>query len=92
MSKPSKKEMRLNFTLTPELSERLEKYCLRVAVEKGKVSWGIKGVIGRRAIDTWLTLYENSLIDFDDPYSGLPIQIEFEDKTQYKKKDKCVRV
>ena len=66
--KNAKEEMRINLILTPEISERLEKYCLKIANKKGKIPWGIKTAIARRAIDTWLTIYEDDVdIDFDNP-------------------------
>ena len=40
--------------LTPELTKKLNSYCLKVANKLGKMPHGIKTTIGRKAIEEWL--------------------------------------
>jgi hypothetical protein len=56
MPKKKKEERgeRLNLLLTPELTKKLNSYCLKVANKLGKMPHGIKTTIGRKAIEEWL--------------------------------------
>lgn len=45
---------RLNLTLTPEETKKLNDYCLAVANKQGRMPHAIKTKIARMAIDEWL--------------------------------------
>jgi hypothetical protein len=53
-SEKTEKGERLNLTLTPETSKKLNAYCLAVANKLGKIPHGIKTKIGEMAISEWL--------------------------------------
>lgn len=55
MAKNNKTEPeRLNQTISPELTEDLNAYCLKVGNAKKKMPRGLKSIIVRKAIKEWL--------------------------------------
>jgi len=52
---------RLNMTLPKDLDERLNHYVLEVAKKQGKIPYGIRTEIVRRALTEWLQNHENDL-------------------------------
>lgn len=68
-SMPRKKKLsseRLNLTLSPDESKKLNDYCLAVANRQGKMPYFIKTKIGRLALDEWLENHSKDFaIDFD---------------------------
>jgi hypothetical protein len=60
-----KKEIRperLNLTLTPQQTEKFNKYIIKVGERQGRIPAAIKTKILRKALDEWLEHYGN---DFD---------------------------
>lgn len=51
-------EVRINLILTPEISKRLNNYCLKVANKMGKLPQGLLTAIGRSAVSEWLDAHE----------------------------------
>lgn len=61
------KSIRLNLTLPPDVSKRLQDYMLKVANEKGKIPFGLIQSIGRRAFKEFLDNHENDpTLNFDE--------------------------
>jgi len=60
-SNNNNKTVWFNFSLTPELVKRVNKYILAVANKKGKIVRGIKTKIGRTALTKWLDENEKNL-------------------------------
>jgi len=56
------KPERLNLTLTPEQSEKFNKYIINVGKKQGRIPSGIKTKILRASLDEWFKNHEN---DFD---------------------------
>lgn len=52
---------RLNLTLPEDLDERLNHYVLEVAKKQGKIPYGIRTEIVRRALEEWLQNHEHDL-------------------------------
>lgn len=59
--KNQEKGERLNLALTPQITKRLNEYCLAIANQKGKMPHGIKANIARRAIQEWLDRHGKDL-------------------------------
>ena len=64
MSKTRDKESWLTIRLTPELSERINKYILAVANKKGSIPYALRTKIALEALNEWLNKYENDLDHF----------------------------
>lgn len=58
---------RLNLSLTPEQTKRLNDYCLAVANRRGKMPHAIKTKVGRMAMDEWLKKHDKDYaINFEE--------------------------
>jgi hypothetical protein len=54
-------EARLNIWLTPELSQRVEAYCIRRAQREGRIQFGLKHKLARAALEEWLDKHEDDV-------------------------------
>ena len=52
---------RINLHLPESTTEKLNAYCMKVAKQEGKMPFGIKTAIGRRAIDEWLNVHSDDI-------------------------------
>lgn len=50
---------RINLHLPASTTEKLNAYCMKVFNKEGKIPFGIKTAIGRRAIDEWLNVHSD---------------------------------
>ena len=62
----SKKELRLNLTLTRELDDKLNNYVLEVHKKLGRLPYGVRTKLGRMALEEWFERHGNDFdIDWD---------------------------
>jgi len=62
MAKNTVKRDRLNITLTPEQTEKLNKYIVNVGRKLGRIPAGMKTKVLRKAFDEW---FQNHETDFN---------------------------
>jgi len=62
MAKKERRSDRLNITLTPEETQKLNTYIINVGRKLGRIPAGMKTKVLRAAFDEWFQNHEN---DFD---------------------------
>jgi len=61
MAKKERRPDRLNITLTPEETQKLNTYIINVGRKLGRIPAGMKTKVLRAALDEWFQNHENDL-------------------------------